>query len=259
MASRRSDRLWASELHQRQLAPLGLTSLPHEVTLQVLSSLPPPDLCAVECTCRHFAVRASYDKSCDAAAAGATVVRLLTLPERAAQCRMLPALPLRDESYKELLAWGAPLKSWDASKRHRQLEMPSPELGGENIDGLHCGPVLAHVHPQDDDSDAEGEDDNPESPEVAAVRNRTEQLARAFTRLASIVFVPVATCRSEAPPGEGIFPAAVTHPFSGGTQRVRIRLSGDAACVAPCAVGICPADFPAAVRSCPSQWYDLCK
>ncbi len=219
---RRSGRLRAIELRSRPLSQIGLQSFPYEVLLYILSHLPPAALCAVECTCRHFATRVPWRgddvaHSHSTARTNASGTSMLTLSERAAQRLTRGALPLRDESYKELLCWGAPLSSWDDTTRHPQLHIPTR--------GVSVG------------ADAD------------------------TTKHAALPSTPLAICTGQAPVEQGIFPAAVTLPFSGdmGVHRVRIRLDGDPLAISPCAVGVCPGDFPAARVSCPSQWYDLCK
>ena len=212
---RRSGRLRAIELRRKPLSLVGLHSFPHEVLLCILSHLPPAALCAVECTCRQFAARVPWYG--DGVACTAPPSAMLTLPEWAAKRQMREWLPLRDETYKELLCWGAPLHSWDDTTCHSQLCLPNRSVGADA--------------------------------DVDTVVN------------AGLMSRPLAVCTGQAPVEEGIFPAAVTLPFSGdsGAHRVRIRLDGDAACIVPCAVGVCPADFPAGRVSCPSQWYDLCE
>ena len=102
---RRSGRLRAIELRGRPLSSVGLHSFPHEVTLCILSHLPPAALCAVECTCRHFATQALWSGDDPAHHHGDEPGDLLlTLPERAAQLQMREVLPLLSEPeyYKNL-------------------------------------------------------------------------------------------------------------------------------------------------------------
>lgn len=214
---RRSSRLRAIELRGRPLSAVGLHSFPHEVTLCILSHLPPAALCAVECTCRHFAIRVPWYGDDVPCRCGTAQPVHLTLSERAAQRQMQNSMPLRDECYKELLCWGAPLRSWDYTKCHAQLQISSRSTGEITT------------------ADATGSTD--------------------------LTSTPIATCTSRGPVDAGIFPAAVTLPFhcETGAYRVRIRLDGDPDSITPCAVGVCPGDFPAERVSCPSLWYDLCK
>lgn len=152
------------------------------------------------------------------------MTRLITLPDQAAQRRMLPAVPSLDECYKELLCWGAPLNSWDVSKRHAQLDITDPTMTPAEMaetNGIYSGArMVPDPHelevPESSSDDGENEDDETAA---ARVRLRAERirlaylLGRVLTNLARRMHVPwLHTTAPARPPNR--CPATIVQPLA---------------------------------------------
>jgi len=264
-ARRSSARLRARALRRAPLPPISLLALPHDVTLAVLSHLPPPALAAAECCCRHFAQRVRFEGAFGAEATHHEVTNdgiVLSLPERAAQLGARPALPVGGESFKELLAWGRPLGTWEVERRHSLLQLSGG--GGPTHSGLRSPPETSSSEEEDaDDDNAQGQGEAGSGAEGSAAAAAAAAPPPPPAPIASTHSVDTQRLlwgNPEIQEGEGPFPAAVSPPLPTGPNRharVRIRLTGSNNAVAPCAVGVCPASFAAHRRCCPTSWYDL--